>query len=135
MIKFVYCDVGGVIVQDFSGTSKWEELQSELGITSSSNERFEEVWETCKDIRDTTFDVDELIPTLKKEFNLKLPEGYSLLAGFVERFERNPEIWPVISAIRQEVPIGLLTNMYPRMLHSIYAAAEQIEEFPRYINP
>lgn len=30
MIKFVYFDVGGVTIKDFSGTDKWEVLEKEI---------------------------------------------------------------------------------------------------------
>lgn len=120
MIKFVYFDVGGVIIKDFSGTNKWEELRNELGITSATQAKFDKLWSATKDTRDTTFDVDKLVPFLRKECNPNLPHGYSLLMGFVNRFEKNELIWPVLSAIQKEVSIGLLTNMYPRMLDNIY---------------
>jgi hypothetical protein len=29
-ISFIYFDVGGVLIQDFSGNNKWNELLSEL---------------------------------------------------------------------------------------------------------
>lgn len=31
MIKFIYFDVGGVVIDDFSGNDSWRELKVELG--------------------------------------------------------------------------------------------------------
>jgi hypothetical protein len=33
MTKFVYFDVGGVLIKDFSKTNKWEELKKAKNIT------------------------------------------------------------------------------------------------------
>lgn len=121
MIKFVYFDVGGVVIKDFSGTKKWDELRNEIGITPISKGKYDEIWGAHIDKHSTTFDVDNLIPILVKELNLKIPEDYSLLMGFVNRFKKNEELWPLLSRISKEVPIGLLTNMYPRMMDKIKA--------------
>jgi len=120
MIKFVYFDVGGVVIKDFSGTNKWEELRVEIGITSANQTQFDKLWNETTDTRDTTFNVDQLVPLLRKNVNINLPNDYSLLMGFVNRFEKNESILPVLLAIQKEVPMGLLTNMYPRMLDNIY---------------
>lgn len=122
MIKFVYFDVGGVVIQDFSGTNKWEVLRDEVCGTTGNKERFEELWADTKDTHNTTFDVDNLVPAFRQELNSELPSDYSFLMGFVDRFEKNEHIWPVIAEIKKHVPVGLLTNMYPRMLGNIYAA-------------
>lgn len=122
MINFVYFDVGGVVIKDFSGTTKWDELLNELGVTSANRKRFDEIWDATSGKHSTTLDVDDLVPVLRKELNSPLPSNYSLLMGFVSRFEKNQEIWHVISEIKKEVPVGLLTNMYPRMFDKINAA-------------
>lgn len=122
MIKFVYFDVGGVVIQDFSGTNKWEVLRDEVCGITGSKERFEEIWASIKDTHNTTFDVDNLVSAFRRELNSNLPEDYSFLMGFVSRFEKNEAIWSVISEIKKHVPVGLLTNMYPRMLENVHAA-------------
>ncbi|EKD64435.1 MAG: hypothetical protein ACD_50C00389G0003 [uncultured bacterium] len=122
MINFVYFDVGGVVVKDFSGTNKWEDLRSEIGVTSDKKDGFDKIWGAHKDTHSTIFDVDNLIPALKNELCLEIPREYSLLMGFVNRFERNEQIWPAISEMKKNVPVGLLTNMYPRMLGKIIEA-------------
>ena len=103
MIKFVYFDVGGVVIKDFSQRPELRrELWGETGIT-------EEYWaRNC----DGKLDLGQ-IPN-------NLPVTYSkLLSGFVSSFEKNPSIWPIIESVKKKAKIGLLTNMYPKMLASI----------------
>jgi len=121
LIKFVYFDVGGVLEKDFSRTDKWQELQNELGIPESKSEGYLEFWkkyekEVCKGRN-----LDTLVPLMESQFEIKFPPGYSLLIdGFVNRFEYNPSIWPVVEHIHQKCRIGMLTNMYPGMLTAIH---------------
>lgn len=96
MIKFVYFDLGGVVIQDFSGTNNWEEVKKEWNIT-------DKYW-------------DEFEPKLCVGKEIISPE---FLNAFVGRFEANPSIWPVIRAFHQKIPTGLLTNMYPNMFAAI----------------
>lgn len=44
MIKFVYFDIGGVVIEDFSGNKKWEELKQELGVSSDKFAEFDELY-------------------------------------------------------------------------------------------
>lgn len=122
MIKFVYFDVGGVVVKDFSGTDNWDRLWDEVGIAPIDRTRLKEIWEGLNKTECTTFDIDDLLPILREEFKLTIPSDYSLLMGFVNRFEKNETIWPVISEIQNEVPVGLLTDQYPRMLNMVKQA-------------
>jgi len=114
MISFVYFDLGGVVIQDFSGTNKWEELKKELGVTKKNYEDFEKLWSQYHDEINIDRDVDSLIPIFNKELGLKIPNNYSLLTdGFVNRFEK------VIKEIQRVCKVGLLTNMYPGMFSAI----------------
>jgi FMN phosphatase YigB (HAD superfamily) len=127
MISFVYFDVGGVVVDDFSDNNKWQDLKQELGVNESNSAAFEALWkqyalELCIDR-----DVETLVPIFVKELGLKLPEGYSLLAGFVDRFYANPGIWPIIENLKSKAKVGLLTNMYPHM----FAAIEKRHILPK----
>jgi HAD superfamily hydrolase (TIGR01509 family) len=65
------------------------------------------------------YDVDKMIPELNSEVGLSIPKNYSLLQGFVDRFEKNESIWPVVTHIHKYAKIGLLTNMYPHMFRNI----------------
>lgn len=117
MISFVYFDLGGVVMLDFSGTDKWNQLESDLGLNKKYSKIFDQIWTEygnkfnyCID-----FDIDKLIPLIEKECGIKLPERYSLLEDMVSRFEINASIWPIINIITKTCRIGLITNMYPRM--------------------
>lgn len=119
MIKFVYFDVGGVVLFDFSGTNKWNELKCDLGINELNAHKFDQIWDEygyqlCLDL-----DVDSLLPILTKELGLHFPKQYSLLQDFVDRFEVNGSIHPIIQSMKKTMKVGLLTNIYPRMFDAI----------------
>ena len=61
-IKFIYFDVGGVVIKDFSGTNKWEELKVELGIPQDKSQEFEDIYDLYQDEINTTREIDSLIP-------------------------------------------------------------------------
>ena len=126
MISFVYLDVGGVVIDDFSGNNKWQELQHELGIEASKAKDFKKLWKQYESELCIGRDVETLVPILAKELGLRLPKDYSLLTGLVSRFYANPGIWPIIERLKLQTPVGLLTNMYPRM----FAAIEQAHILP-----
>lgn len=119
MVKFVYFDVGGVVIKDFSGTNKWHELKRDIGILPGQEKDFDEVFDTYEPEVCVGRDVETLLPLLHERLGLHLPEDYSFLADFVNRFERNESIWPIIENTRSKYRIGLLTNMYPSMLDRI----------------
>jgi HAD superfamily hydrolase (TIGR01509 family) len=119
MISFVYFDVGGVVIQDYSGTNKWQEMKRGMGINEEKEIFFNMVWEKYKDEVCIGKDVDSLIPIIENDCQINLPQGYSLLTDFINRFEKNPSIWPVIAIIQKLCKVGLLTNMYPRLFEGI----------------
>lgn len=119
MIKFVYFDVGGVVVKDFSASNKWKELQHCLGVRSNNEDKFQKVWMKYRDRICVDYDVDQMIPELNLEVGLSIPSDYSLLQGFIDKFEKNQSIWTAIKAIKKPVKIGLLTNMYLHMFEGI----------------
>lgn len=118
MIKFIYFDVGGVTILDFTASNKWAELEKELGIYDSK--KFSKFWDKYEPELCTGRDTESLIPLIEKEFGVKIPSGYSLLMdGFIKRFESNKSIWQIINDFHKVYPVGLLTNMYPGMLSEI----------------
>ncbi len=120
MISFVYFDVGGVGLLDFSETNKWNELKQSLGIIDAKQSKlFDQVWKRYRSSICINYDVDQILPTLQKEIGLNIHEHYSLLKDFVNRFEKNKTIWPVMNTIQKTCRVGLLTNMYPRMFQLI----------------
>lgn len=119
-IDFIYFDVGGVVILDFSKTNKWNELLDDLGVQSKDKEEINKLFskEESKYCLGET-EADTFIPILKNKFKIKIPENYSFLEDFVNRFDPNPEIAKIIVDLRSKYRIGLLTNMYPKMLDSI----------------
>lgn len=115
-IKFIYFDVGGVICLDFSKTNKWEQLKKDLGVTSNNNDDFEKIWQEHRNRVCIDCDVDTLIPKFKEKLETPPDEKYSMLEDFVNRFEKNNSIYSLVEKAREKYSIGLLTNMYPRML-------------------
>lgn len=119
MIKFVYFDVGGVVIKDFSATDKWKKLQYTIGVRPHNEKKFQEVWALHRNKICIDYNVDEMIPELNREVGLSISNDYSLLQGFVDSFEKNESIWPVIETIKKQAKIGLLTNMYVKMFKEI----------------
>ncbi len=121
MVSFIYFDLGGVIELDFSGTNKWNEMKNDLGVNKENEAAYEAIWKRYQNEICLSRDVDSLMPILKREAGIIFPDGYSLLVDFVNRFEKNPSIWPVVQKASEKYKIGLLTNMYPRMFPLIQA--------------
>ncbi len=119
MIKFVYFDVGGVVIKDFSGTNKWVELQRGVGLKPGQDKEFVKFFDKYEPEVCLGRDIETLAPLMKEEFGLTLPKDYSFLKDFVYRFERNESILPVIEKAKSKYKIGLLTNMYTNMLNMI----------------
>jgi len=120
MISFIYFDLGGVVVRDLYEANKWIEMKRDIGINVENDKEFDQFWEKHeKEVCVAGKDVDILIPLLEKKFHLSFPADFSLLADFVNRFESNKSIWPILERIKQDCKIGLLTNMYPRMFSAI----------------
>lgn len=119
MIKFIYFDVGGVVIQDFSGNDKWLEFKQTLGVPVDLDKDFDNYFdqkevEICKGK-----DIESIHDEINKLFKLNLPSDFSILDEFVRRFERNESIWSVINDAKSKYQVGLLTNMYPGMLDAI----------------
>jgi FMN phosphatase YigB (HAD superfamily) len=119
MISFVYFDLGGVLMMDFSGTDKWAEMKRDMGINENNCLGFNKIWDQYRSRICVDYDVDNLIPLFEKECDIKLPSDYSMLSDFVNRFENNLSIRPVVTKISKTCRVGILTNMYPRMFDLI----------------
>lgn len=123
MIKFVYFDVGGVAIRDFSGTNKFREMKKVLGVHERYDKDFDKL---CKKYEDNglnlNFPVDDLIPIITEKYGTKLPPDFSLLDYFVDNFEQNKSIWPVVKKVKRNCKVGLLTNMYVGMFEKIVEA-------------
>lgn len=118
--KFIYFDVGGVLLLDFSGTDKWDRLKQDLGITPEKDAAFEAVWQRHLERVCVDCDVDHILDQLAAAAEIELPADYSLLADVVSRFEQNRVMWQVAEQAMAYYSVGLLTNQCPRMLSTIY---------------
>ncbi|MDD5145117.1 MAG: hypothetical protein PHW72_03265 [Candidatus Pacebacteria bacterium] len=116
MISFVYFDVGGVVVNDCKGNDKFEKMKRELGIKPDDDKEFDEFYDEYEKEVCLGKDIDTIIPIIKEKFHINFPANYSMLIDFINRFEKNAYIQPVIDRMKQDCRMGLLTNMYPRML-------------------
>lgn len=119
MIDFVYFDVGGVVVKDFSASSKWDLLRQDVGIENKDKKKFDAIWRDYEKEICTSLPVDNMIPLLEKEFAVHIPKGHSILGNFVKYFEKNGSIWPIVEEMSKTVKIGLLTSMYVGMFKEI----------------
>ncbi|MFH1827437.1 MAG: HAD family hydrolase [bacterium] len=123
MVKFVYFDVGGVIVLDFSKSNKWNELREELRIPKEREKEFMFFWQRYETEICTTFKISTIVDKLEKKFGIKIPKDYSLLTdGFISRFEVNKSMWSVLAYVKNNFKIGLLTDQYIGMLKEVKKA-------------
>ncbi len=118
-LQFIYFDVGGVLIADFSGNNKWREMKRDLGFTDETIHLFDSLWEKHTTRVSLDYDIDNFVQVLNENANAHLSEDYSLLMDFVNRFEPNPHLAKLISLLGGSYQLGLLTNMYPRMLSRI----------------
>jgi FMN phosphatase YigB (HAD superfamily) len=114
-IKFIYFDVGGVLIFDYSGTNKWQEMKRDLGVSAEQDAIFEQIWQKHHSRICIDDDVDQIIPEFKRA-GINIPANYSMLADFIARFTANVELHKIAQQIATTHQVGLLTNMYPRML-------------------
>lgn len=119
MISFVYFDLGGVVINDCKGNDKFEKMMREIGIKKESDKEFDEFYDEYEKEVCLGKDIDTIIPIIEKKFHITFPIGYSMLTDFINRFEKNIYIQPVIDRMKQDCRMGLLTNMYPRMLKAM----------------
>jgi putative hydrolase of the HAD superfamily len=120
MVKFVYFDVGGVAILDFSKTNKWDEVIEEIGVKQDKVASFLKYFEELTPKIHIGLDIDSKLEEINNKFNIIISKNYSFLKdGFVSRFEPNKSIWPVVKYVKERFKIGLLTNQYPMMLKEI----------------
>lgn len=117
-IKFIYFDIGGVLILDFSGNNKWDEMKRDLGFTDEKKSIFDSLWEQYTGRVNLDYDIDDFVEVLKEHSDL-IKNDYSMLMDFVNRFEVNPYLSQIVTLSSGQYGLGLLTNMYPRMLEKI----------------
>lgn len=123
MINFIYFDVGGVVIKDFSATNNWEILEKKsLGIPPDKSAIFNQIWKKNEIQIGIDLDVDSLIPEISSQCDITFPPNFSILDQFIPLFDTNTSLWPLIESLKSSHRIGLLTDMYPQMLDKIKAA-------------
>lgn len=120
MIKFVYFDLGGVVINDFSKNNKWEVMKKVMGVKPSFEKEFDEFYDKYEheDVC-LTRPVDTLIPILEEKFDMKFPKEFSMNQYFIDHFDKNSFIEPVIKEINIKSKIGILSNQYVDMFEGI----------------
>lgn len=120
-ITFVYFDVGGVAIKDFSDTNKWDLMFEEL-LFGDKATRAKELYNAHdNDICLGKMRVDDLIPIYSNELGLTFPPDFDFLQNFVNRFDKNDGMQKIITELTGKVKTGLLTDMYLGMLDRIKA--------------
>lgn len=122
-VKFIYFDIGGVTIVDFSGTNKWAEMLKGLGLPNDRFAEFEAYYDELNPKLHTgELDVPSLQKMLNEKFALNLPSDYDMLQDLIDRFEVNHHIHPAVQKAKENNEVGLLTNMYTDMLGLIQEA-------------
>lgn len=106
----------GVVIKDFSGTNKWQELMKSIGVEPYQEKEFEDFFDTYEPEICIGKDIEDLIPLIKKHFEVTFSPHYSFLKDFVNRFEKNESLWPILEKVSRKYRTDLLTNMYTNML-------------------
>jgi len=108
------------MINDFSNSDKWQKMKSSIGVRPEVDKEFDDLYsryeleELC-----LSRGVDSLMPIFSDKFNMKFPENFSMLRYFINHFDKNNTIWPVVAEVREKYGIGLLTNIYVGMLDKI----------------
>jgi epoxide hydrolase-like predicted phosphatase len=120
-MKFVYFDIGGVLLKDLSDVSDgWEILLKKLNLKNNQKQKFNDFFKNFEKELDLGKWVKEFPMIMKSEFNINLPEKYSVVNELVNNFfVRNEGIWKIVEDIETKYKVGLLTNMYEGMLDLI----------------
>lgn len=119
--NFIYFDVGGVVILDYSKTNKWEEMLNDLHIPDDKRTAFEELFDKYELQICVGMNIDEFVTAATTQLGIEFPPHYSMLDDFANRFEPNPQLAEILSDLKQKYKIGLLTNMYPGLLDAIKA--------------
>ena len=119
-IKFIYFDVGGVVIIDYSKTNKWNEMLEDLGVSEELKPMFDQLFEEHEHKICIGEDINIFIEEAMKKLGISFPSNYIMTEDFVNRFEVNKPISKLIKKLRKDFKIGLLTNQYPHMLDMIF---------------
>lgn len=119
-IKFIYFDVGGVAILDFSKTNKWNEMLSDLGISDQIRNRFDELFDLHEKKICIGEDINIFVNEARSKLGINFPLNYNMTADFVSRFDKNSNILELLDNLKGKYRLGLLTGQYPNMLNLIF---------------
>lgn len=118
-ISFIYFDVGGVAIKDFSETNKWDQMFTELGFGSQTEIAKQIYMEHDDAICLGQIKVEALIPIYKEKLGINFTEDFDFLQSFIDRFAKNDGLQSIVEFAQSKVKVGLLTDMYLGMLTRI----------------
>jgi FMN phosphatase YigB (HAD superfamily) len=120
-MKFVYFDIGGVLMRDLSDTNDgWGILLKSLGLKDNQRQEFDNFFEVLEKKLNLGEGIKEFVLKMETDFGIKLPKNYSISKDLVNRFfHKNEGVWQIVETVKNKYGIGLLTNMYDGMLDLI----------------
>lgn len=119
-ISFVYFDVGGVAIQDFSNSPKWDVMLKDMGLDKFDRKLVDKIYDDYEnEVILGTRHIDTLVQEYINKFEISLDPSFSMQNYFVDHFDPNLPLWPVIDKLKNTVKLGLLTDIYPGMLDAI----------------
>ncbi len=124
-IKFIYFDVGGVVIQDFSCTNNFDQMLIDLGLNESNDlELFYQLYHQHEaQLAKGNMSLEQFFSLLMSYLNFTPPPNYSFMHDLIIRFSPNPSLWPIFYKLRQkQLKLGLLTNMYLGMFPQLQQA-------------
>lgn len=105
---------------DFSKTNKWDQMMEDLKLNASEKKKFTEIFMVFEpEISVNNKSLDDFLESIHKEIGIDFWKNYSMLDDFIDRFEVNKTIHPIMREVSKKYKIWLLTNMYPNMLEEI----------------
>lgn len=119
-ISFIYFDVGGVAVADFSKSDKWEKMLDDLKVQKKDRGKFNQLFDYHEILICTGEPIEIFVKKARKEFGLQLPDDYNMVADFVNRFNKNEPLLHLLDKLKKDFKLGLLTAQYPGMLEEIF---------------
>lgn len=119
-LRFIYFDVGGVLILDFSKTNKWQSIMDDLQIPVAKQGAFAKLLKEYEQKFCIGESPVEFLEKARQELGLVISDDYDLVADFVSRFTTNLSIWPLVEELSQNFRLGLLTAQYPGMLRMLY---------------
>lgn len=119
-ISFIYFDVGGVLLRDFSATDKWTVMQREMGVKPEEASAFDALYESIEVEVCKGKSIDSYLPLFRDQFDLNIPDNFSWLKYFADHIEENPSIHEAVAYAISKCRVGLLTDQYPGMLSLLW---------------